>query len=1243
MFTETKRTFDTATQDFTLAEGLPENQALVTQRILQQVPGAIDQEKFTVLENITEGKTYWQDLVTFGRELQATHGQGELPLAQKIFSEVVSSESAVPAETRSAAKASLDAMNGKGSVAGRGEFLMGSFFEQMTDWKVIAPMLLASPVYQAGKLAALRGLGSAGLEGLTARGAAGFGGLVGETAFFSTAHRGLVHLTEGGVSWALKDQGWDFIRTGLTLGVLKGANFMGRLGVTYGLRLNEATPALWTGAQSRAMFWGGQASGYLGLVGSHALQEQLGLIRTPAGHNLWLGCLATYLALGLGGSAGRKLFGGPLAKIEHVLQVQTRSYVNGEGRNSGGRTWSEIISEWLPKISLEARATALAGPAGALMSVGPGRGSVVPEHIMAMASQDGKGGKDTQFPPATVPATPSAGKRVPESEVPDLSRPATPWVETGDGSRARESRPDEERPMSVMDRFEDGFPTSPPPPGPLTAGPEGRSSAAAKAEAAGEVTLSDLVHGGWATEVVNSDAGYSHGFSFRPEHIASYQEVTGNEAWLRRRIIPPAMIFMGASPATTESLKALTAELPESVPPTVVPVSFSLKVERPLFPKQLYGVITDQQIDREGNSLKVQQTSRIYEQRGNRSQVIATAESEYLVGAKNPEFPHRPMTRDEAELVPEVPLLEIKVDEAMADQAVEAYGEHHGTFASHEEAEKLGFKKGRVLPPTVMLNLADLAYQRFTRTLGMNQAHYLDVPMPGTAAPGDTLRFYVNKLARNYRIYALNQSDQVVFTAYTGHGTVERPKAVAIYSGIVSQDYGRVKNFPVDRQAGRQRVDEIISRFERPDMLALREVMAPRAEQSVFIAGVSDGMGLQMTAALLEAGHRNLVGVFYEPEAILLSEVMPSYKKALKKELDARGNSVSETDLPRIQKEVLDRVIGESDNAAGLKAILARLENVEGLKILAQKYGAHFQAVFQNLILARTGHSKGHLAMPQNVLEAVRHSVELNPWNQDLIVVNSIAFGASRPAWGRAQRTAVPSVDPVTGQIILMDQEPYHPRSFGLTLDAMGNNHRLMLNQLQEFFGPQSLSLFFSWPGGSQYAKGLIDIYGNGALGQAKILGESAAVAMQLASERQGYALGHHKVVSLPSFKSLALSKIPGGYVMGMIAEDVLKEKGVYLDMHQLGPRILVNALGGETVLENPAAHVDFAYAERTFFNEINARIKRFQRDVKWQAVGQRVKDPHWDGKAFDLETSLRLLEPILSPKSLQKYKQKYK
>ncbi|MDX1387188.1 MAG: hypothetical protein R3257_06325, partial [bacterium] len=136
--------------------------------------------------------------------------------------------------------------------------------------------------------------------------------------------------------------GMDLLRTGLTLGILKGAAFAGRQGIMRSLRMNEALPATWTQSQQSALAWGANASAYLGLVGSHWFQEKTKLIPFNPRGNLWLDALGTHLALGIGSRAGRKVFGRHLTQLEQQLALKANALYQPPANS---RTWLEAFKK----------------------------------------------------------------------------------------------------------------------------------------------------------------------------------------------------------------------------------------------------------------------------------------------------------------------------------------------------------------------------------------------------------------------------------------------------------------------------------------------------------------------------------------------------------------------------------------------------------------------------------------------------------------------------------------------------------------------------------------------------------------------------------------------------------------------------------------------------------------------------------------------------------------------------------
>ncbi|MCC7344686.1 MAG: hypothetical protein IT573_07080 [Deltaproteobacteria bacterium] len=378
--------------------------------------------------------------------------------------------------------------------------------------------------------------------------------------------------------------------------------------------------------------------------------------------------------------------------------------------------------------------------------------------------------------------------------------------------------------------------------------------------------------------------------------------------------------------------------------------------------------------------------------------------------------------------------------------------------------------------------------------------------------------------------------------------------------------------------AGFENVQRLRARMA-PHLPALREVLAGRPAAPWFIAGVSDGMGLHSAVALMEAGVRHMVGGFYEPEALIRME-SPIH--------------------------------------------LGRLANVEGLRLLARERGVDFQAFYQDLVLPQ--HGKETRPFPAELRAAIQEAQRRAGMNE-LNFVNSIAFARwISPSPGVEQRQGIPSLD-LEGRVVLMNMRPYQAKGYEGTLDSMGRNHGALLEALGEHFGPESTSFFFTWAGGSQNRRILHGVYGGGALGHAKEIGETAALRHHLQSQDAGFARGYHKIVRFPDFPSFALFGIPGGGAFGMIARHVLEGRGCYADMGELAPRAYIEAFGGEHNLRNPAAQIELDVPESYHLPEIRRNLQTFYDRV----AEYRLKHPEWDGsQPLDLETSRELLRGLV-------------
>jgi enoyl-[acyl-carrier protein] reductase / trans-2-enoyl-CoA reductase (NAD+) len=324
-------------------------------------------------------------------------------------------------------------------------------------------------------------------------------------------------------------------------------------------------------------------------------------------------------------------------------------------------------------------------------------------------------------------------------------------------------------------------------------------------------------------------------------------------------------------------------------------------------------------------------------------------------------------------------------------------------------------------------------------------------------------------------------------------------------------------------------------------------------------------MGFHYTTALLAAGVRNLVGGYYEPDGLL------------------KANS---------------------------EVHLARMARVEGLKIYAREIGANFSAFYKDLVIPQWRNKDDHKnplprpiihekPFPEQVRQAIESARRLS-WVPDLHLANSIAFAQHMsPSPGMERLLGIPTVD-IQGRIIMMDMKPYDEEKYQQgTIDPMGRNHEYLLRSLSHFFGPQSTSYFFTWAGGSQNRHILRGVYGDGALGDAKEMGETAAIRYHLESQDNGFNRGYHKIVRFPDFPTFALFGIPGGGGMGLIARHVLESHDRFFDVPDLAPLSLIAALGGENNLRNVAAQIELDAPESYHIQEISEDIGEFHRRAR--------------------------------------------
>lgn len=350
-----------------------------------------------------------------------------------------------------------------------------------------------------------------------------------------------------------------------------------------------------------------------------------------------------------------------------------------------------------------------------------------------------------------------------------------------------------------------------------------------------------------------------------------------------------------------------------------------------------------------------------------------------------------------------------------------------------------------------------------------------------------------------------------------------------------------------------------LTRLERiaasldPSMIAQTRMLEGTqkvSKQPWFIAGVSDGMGLHTAIAAIESGAMTSgVGVYWEPPHLL------------------EKNS---EDLP----------------VSPIHA--ARVEHANALADFAARRDVDFKVVFANCVLAPERDLKGN---PKNSVSPLPPEIKeaLGVPTGDLVFINSVAFGK----WMCPREGQEPKRAPMLGfdgSITWGNTKPYHARGYQETLDTMGRNHGWMLDALQAngYLGPESLSAFFTWAGGSQRVSSLEGIYGRGALGDAKLLAEADIARRRI--EENG-AFGRHAIVRLPAFLSAALMGIPGGGFFGMLSRRILEQNGCFEGMPELAAKMIREFFGTEWLAENPISQIELDHAECLYLDTINDAV----------------------------------------------------
>ncbi|HEX5033244.1 MAG TPA: hypothetical protein VFW62_02075, partial [bacterium] len=289
-------------------------------RGLQTLPGlsSSEQAELGSLAPEADAEIFWTDLLRIGLRLQQ---KDKLEAARAIYGRI--QEEAKEASIRDKARQALEAVEGRGAVGGRAEFLLSRFAKEASDPGMILPMLAGTAVYQLAKGAVLGRMAAAAnpawwMRGASGRFAASAMAYTAEVPTFALSGRLLRSF--GDPSQPLPNLGQDLGSAAITLGLLKlsGATSQSLLTKTLGQKASPLTRV----ATAQATMFGS-------LLAAHRLETGIGLRPEVDGATEMTDILSSMVSLGVGASLGQRVLGrsyqGFMQKLGLRLQPEATS------------------------------------------------------------------------------------------------------------------------------------------------------------------------------------------------------------------------------------------------------------------------------------------------------------------------------------------------------------------------------------------------------------------------------------------------------------------------------------------------------------------------------------------------------------------------------------------------------------------------------------------------------------------------------------------------------------------------------------------------------------------------------------------------------------------------------------------------------------------------------------------------------------------------------------------------------
>ncbi len=300
------------------------------QELLKGAAAPVQKELLSILKNRSP-EFRWEEMIQLGVRLKADQ---RLELSAQVLG--IAAQAAPVLSQRLHATRELDALLGKGSTGLRAEFLSSRFLSEVTDAKLIVPMLAGTLVGRLAGTVATGRLAQAAPTWLTR----GFGARTSASLAAYFLEVPVFAATQWALSGGAHPMEDHLKRAGLTLGVLKlaggGSQAIGGV-LTRRLGMGGANPALQV-LQQTGIFGG--------LLTAHRLETAFGWRPETDGATTVTDTLAAMASLSVGANLGMRALGPRFAQFQTEMAARTETLLGQRNPLASG-PYFEKIGEWL--------------------------------------------------------------------------------------------------------------------------------------------------------------------------------------------------------------------------------------------------------------------------------------------------------------------------------------------------------------------------------------------------------------------------------------------------------------------------------------------------------------------------------------------------------------------------------------------------------------------------------------------------------------------------------------------------------------------------------------------------------------------------------------------------------------------------------------------------------------------------------------------------------------------------------